>query len=117
MKKKIFIKLIVVFALALTIVTTYFLLVFTSEKNPVNAAILLRIIKTFSLIISLPATLVFVLIDGWIAKRVSKTLLLQAIRIALLLGVIYLVMLALSGYIIANILFWDLDVYRDLFLF
>ena len=103
MKKKLGLKFVVIFITTLVIVTTYLVFVFSAGfEIAVNASYIFQIIQRFSLVISIPTSVLFVGIDYLLCRKINKPVLLHTLRVVLYFVIIYAVCISLSGYIIFN---------------
>ncbi|REC46152.1 hypothetical protein DRF67_15475 [Chryseobacterium pennipullorum] len=97
-------KTALVFLLSNLVVTVYFLYSYRSIIETVDVQLIARIIKQFGLIISIPATILFVLIDTLLVKVIKTNWALYVTRTIIFLGVLYIMCLVFSIYIITSAL-------------
>lgn len=103
MTKKSIIKFVILFIITLVIVTSYFTYVLTGAFEVAFQPIhLLKIMKQFGVVISLPTALLLMGIDYLFCKMIANKILLQLLRIIAFFIIIYLVSLAFSSYLIIN---------------
>lgn len=97
------IKLLIIFILSILFVTFYFIFFFSSSLDSVTLKAVIKIITQFGLIISIPTSIIFVLVDILIEKIKTKWVL-YLTRIVVFLCLMYLVSLFFSIYLISNAL-------------
>lgn len=97
-------KVLFVFLLANLLVIIYFIFSYSSIIESVNTELIEKIIKQFGLIISIPTTILFVLIDTILIKIIKKIWALYLIRAIAFLGLLYIMCLIFSFYIITSAL-------------
>lgn len=97
-------KTLFVFLLANLMVIIYFIYSYSSIIESVNVELIIKIIKQFGLIISIPTTILFVLIDTILIKIIKNIWALYLIRAITFLGLLYIMCLVFSVYIITSAL-------------
>ena len=97
------IKLLIVFVLSVLFVTFYFIFFFSPSLEAVTLKIIFKIIKQFALVVSIPASILFVLIDMLMEKIKTKWIL-YLVRAIVFLGLMYVVSLFFSLYLISSAL-------------
>ncbi|MBP2619636.1 hypothetical protein [Chryseobacterium jejuense] len=97
-------KTLLVFLLSNVMVTVYFIYSYSSIIESVNVELIVKIIKQFGLIISIPTTILFVLMDMILIKIIKNIWALYLIRIIAFLGLLYIMCLIFSVYIITSAL-------------
>ncbi|UHO37411.1 hypothetical protein H5J24_17090 [Chryseobacterium capnotolerans] len=97
-------KALFVFLLANLLIIIYFIFSYSSIIESVNTELIEKIIKQFGLIISIPTTILFVLIDTILIKIIKKIWALYLIRAIAFLGLLYIMCLIFSFYIITSAL-------------
>lgn len=94
-------KLLIVFALLVLFVTFYFLFFFAPSFEAVTLRSIFKIITQFALVISIPASVLFVLVDSLMEKIETKWIL-YLVRVVVFLGLMYVVSLFFSLYLISS---------------
>lgn len=106
MTKKTLLKFVIVFVFTLLITTSYFIYIlsggFEIGFQPIHV---LRVMKQFGVVVSLPTALVFMGVDYLLCKMTSKKLLLQLFRSITFFTIMYVVGFAFSSYMIVNSFF------------
>ncbi|RXM50196.1 MULTISPECIES: hypothetical protein [unclassified Chryseobacterium] len=97
-------KTLLVFLLSNLMVIVYFIYIYSSIIESVNVELIVKIIKQFGLIISIPTTILFVLMDMIFIKIIKNNWTLYLIRIIAFLGLLYIMCLIFSVYIITSAL-------------
>jgi len=97
-------KILLVFLIANLVVTTYFLFAYSPLVESIDLKLIVKIIKQFGLIISIPTSILFVLIDTVLIKRITKTWVLYVSRIIIFFGILYIMWLFFSIYLVASAL-------------
>lgn len=97
-------KTLLVFLLSNLMVTVYFIYSYSSIIESVNVELIVKIIKQFGLIISIPTTILFVLMDTILTKVIKNIWALYLIRAIAFLGLLYIMCLVFSFYIITSAL-------------
>ncbi len=97
----ILIKFLIVFLLYTLIVTWYFIDSFGSLTDAVTLTIVLKIVKQFGLIISIPAAILFVIADIFIQK-IKTVWVLYLTRCMVFFCLLWLVSILFSVYLITN---------------
>jgi len=97
-------KILLVFLIANLVVTAYFLFAYSPLVESINLKLIVKIIKQFGLIISIPTSILFVLMDIILLKKIKKDWILYVSRIIIFLGLLYLMWLFFSIYLIASAL-------------
>lgn len=97
------IKFLIVLLLATTIVTLYFVYSFGALADKITFAAILQTIKQFGLVIGIPTTILFVPADFLITK-IQGVWLLYIVRCMVFFGILSLVSLVLSFYLVSNAL-------------
>lgn len=106
MKKtiQITLKLLTVFLISNMIIVLQLMYSFKSVLEIVNFENVIDIINKFGLIISIPTTIFFVLIDIFLLKKIRKNSILYIIRCFLLFTLLYLFKLIFAFYLIGSTL-------------
>ena len=94
-------RFLIVFLLSTLIVTLYFIHSFHSLTDTVAFSAVWQTITQFGLIIAVPTAILFVLVD-LLVKRIKTVWVLYLTRFAVLFGLLYLVSLMFSFYLISN---------------
>jgi len=97
-------KTLFVFLLANLLIIIYFIYSYSSIIESVNVELIVRIIKQFGLIISIPATILFVLVDIVLVKIIKKNCALYLARAIIFLGLLYIMCFVFSAHIITSAL-------------
>ncbi|RFZ90975.1 hypothetical protein D0C36_18695 [Mucilaginibacter conchicola] len=97
-------KFLIVFLVSITLVTLYFIFLFKDLADTITPKIIFKVIKQFALIVSIPASLLFLLLDIPMEK-IKNLWLLLITRCVVLFILLYMVSGAFSFYLIANSLF------------
>ncbi|MDQ0968623.1 lysylphosphatidylglycerol synthetase-like protein (DUF2156 family) [Flavobacterium sp. W4I14] len=100
---KLLIKFLIVLLLATAIVTLYFVYSFGVLADTITFEAILKTIKQFGLVISIPTAILFVLADILI-KKIKTVWVLYLTRCVAFFGILSIVSLALSFYLISNAL-------------
>lgn len=96
-----FIKLLIVFVLSVLFVTFYFIFFFSPSPDSVTLKAIFKIIKQFALVISIPASILFVLID-FLMEKIKTKWILYSVRVIVFFGLMYIVSLIFSLYLISS---------------
>jgi hypothetical protein len=97
------IQFLIVLLLATTIVTLYFIYSFGSLADKITIGAILQTIKQFGLVIGIPTAILFVLADLLI-KKIETVWVLYLTRGIVFFGILSIVSLILSFYLISNAL-------------
>jgi hypothetical protein len=92
---------LIVFLLSTLIVTLYFIHSFHALADTITFSAVLQTTTQFGLIIAIPTTILFVLVD-LLVHRIKTVWILYLTRCAVLFGLLYLVSLMFSFYLISN---------------
>lgn len=95
--------LLIVFLLSNLIVTLYFIYSFSSLTSSINFRMVIKTIQQFSLVISIPTSILFVFVDR-LVKKIKIIWLLYLTRCIVFLSLLFLVSLFFSIYLISNAL-------------
>ena len=98
------IKFLIVFLLSTLIVTLLFILIFGNLAQSITLKAVLKTITQFGITISIPTAILFVLTD-LLMKKIKIIWALYLVRGIVLFGLLWLVSLFFSIYLIANALF------------
>lgn len=103
---QVIIKTTLVFLLSNLVVTLYFIYSYRSIIEVVDVQLITKIIKQFGFIISIPATILFVLIDTLLIRiMINKTnWTLYMARTIIFFALLYIMCLVFSIYIITSVL-------------
>jgi len=102
-KIQILIKFLIVFLLSTIMVTAFFVYIFHGLADSITFRAMLKTVQQFSLITSIPTSILFVLVD-LLLKKIKITWLLYLTRCAVFFGLTWFVSFVLSFYLIANAL-------------
>lgn len=94
-------KLLIIFVLSIIFVTFYFIFFFSSPSDSITLNVVFKIIKQYALIISIPTSILFVLIDILMEKIKTKWIL-YLVRFIVFFGLMYMVSLFFSLYLISS---------------
>jgi hypothetical protein len=97
-------KILLVFFISNLVVTAYFFYVYNPLVESADLKLIVKIIKQYGLIISIPTSILFVLIDIILIKMIKKNWILYVSRIIIFFGLLYLMWLFFSIYLIASAL-------------
>lgn len=97
-------KTLLVFLLSNLMVIIYFIYIYNSIIESVTIDLIVKIIKQFGLLISIPTTILFVLIDTVLIKMMKNNWTLYLTRTIIFLGLLYIMCLVFSVYIITSAL-------------
>lgn len=103
-KIQVLIKFLIVFLLSTLIVTLLFILIFGNLAQSITLKAVLKTITKFGIVISIPTAILFVLTD-LLMKKIKILWVLYLVRGIVLFGLLWLVSLFFSIYLIANALF------------
>lgn len=105
MKKasSVFTKLLIVFILSVLFVTSYFLFFLSPSFGSITLKAIFKIITRYALLISIPASIMFVLVDTLIEKIKTKWVL-YLVRFIVFFGLMYIISLFFSLYLISSAL-------------
>lgn len=96
-----FSKLLIVFILSILFVTFYFIFFFSPSSDSITLKAVFKIITQFALVISIPASILFVLTDALMEKIKTKWTF-YLVRVTVFVGLMYLVSLFFSLYLISS---------------
>ena len=94
-------KLLIIFVLSIIFVTFDFIFFFSSPSDSITLNVVFKIIKQYALIISIPTSILFVLIDILMEKIKTKWIL-YLVRFIVFFGLMYMVSLFFSLYLISS---------------
>lgn len=97
------IQFLIVLLLATAIVTLYFIYSFGALADKITIAAILQTIRQFGLVISIPTAILFVLADLLI-RKIQTVWVLYFVRCVVFFGILSIVSLVLSFYLISNAL-------------
>ena len=97
------IKFLIIFIISTLVVTLFFIFIFNSSSASVNISSIFKIVKQFSLVISIPTSIIFFLID-FIIQKIKIKWVLYLVRGVVLFSLLYLVSLFFSLYLISSAL-------------
>ncbi|MBE5320494.1 hypothetical protein IM793_15110 [Pedobacter sp. MR2016-19] len=100
---RLLIQFLIVLLLATAIVTLYFIYSFGALADKITFAAILQTIKQFGLVISIPTAILFVLAD-FLIRKIQTVWVLYLVRCIVFFGILSIVSLVLSFYLISNAL-------------
>lgn len=101
---KISVRFFVIFLITVVLITLYLIVAFTEFKEPISINKIIKIVKQFGLIISIPTAFLFLGVDYLLLKWIKKKTRLNVVRCIAYFFILYTVCLLFSGYIIFNAL-------------
>lgn len=100
---KIFITFLIVFLLSNLIVAIYFIYSFSNLTSSITFKMVIKTIKQFSFVISIPTSILFVFIDA-LVRKIKTIWILYLTRCIVFFSLLFLISLCFSVYLITNAL-------------